>query len=126
MTETLPDSPLLGWGTPSEYVQLEPFNKSSIAYAASLQIKNGPGILYGFTVYSSRSSGQFIQLFDSNTLPADNAVPAWVVSIDATSDREFQWIPGRTFLNGIVVCNSSTGPTKTIGSADCYFDAQYL
>lgn len=123
---TLPDSPLLGWGTPDELLALEPLNNHSIAYEASRIIKTGPGVLFGFTVYSSRTSSQFIQLFDSNTLPADAAIPAWVVTIAATADREFAWIPPRTFGTGIVICNSSTGPTKTIGSADCYFDAQFL
>ena len=120
------DSPLLGWGTPSEDVALEPLNNHSIAYANSLIVKSGPGILFGFTVYSSKASAQFIQVFDANTVPADGAIPACVFTVAATSNLPVNWIPGRTFLAGCVLVNSSTGPTKTIGSADCWFDAQFL
>lgn len=122
----MPDSPLLGWGTPDESRALEPLNTHSIAYATSLIVKSGPGILFGFTVYSSRTTAQFIQVFDSSTLPADGAIPELVIAIPASSDRELNWIPGRTFRVGIVLVNSSTGATKTIGSADCFFDAQFL
>jgi hypothetical protein len=35
-------------------------------------------------------------------------------------------LPPRFFNNGIVVANSSTSATLTIGAADCWFDCQYL
>ena len=120
------DSPLLGWGTPNEHLALEPLNVHSIAYGNSLVVKTGPGVLYGFSVYSSRGSAQFIQVFDANTVPADGAIPAAVFTVAATGNLPVQWLPGRTFLTGCVIVNSSTGPTKTIGSADCWFDAQFL
>src|SRR5690348_17286280 len=100
----------------------QPANKSSLAYVASFVVKSGPALLFGFTVYSSKASAQFIQWFDAATVPADGVVPAGVISIAATSDREMLWIPPRTFNTGIVLCNSSTGPTKTLASADCFFD----
>lgn len=122
----MPDSPLLGFGTPSEDEALEPLNIHVIAYAASLVVKTGPGILYGFTVYNSNASAQFVQIFDGNLLPADGSIPATVFTVAGVSNLPVQFLPGRTFLTGCVLVNSSTGPTKTIGSADCWFDAQFL
>lgn len=107
-----------------------PLNIHSNAYASSLVVKTGPGILYGLSIYSSRTSAQFIQIFDyanaATPVPADGAIPVAVYTIPASSNLTLDWIPGRSFNSGIVVTNSSTGPTKTIGSADTYIDAQYL
>lgn len=102
-------------------------NSTSIAYEASRVVKPKPGTLRGLTGYNSKGSAQFIQLFDSPGLPADGAVPVVVITIAASSSFSLDYgLDGRKFLRGIVVANSSTGPTKTIGSADCWFDVQYF
>lgn len=103
-----------------------PDNKYSNGYANAIVVKPGPGILFGFTVYNSNAAAQFIQVFDLAALPADGVAPASLFSVPATDTRAVQWLPGRTFLVGCVICNSSTGPTKTIGAADCFFDVQYV
>lgn len=58
------------------------------------------------------------------TQGADSAVPAIVITVAASSNFTIA-LPatGLPFSTGISVCNSSTGPTKTIGSADCFFTA---
>lgn len=104
-----------------------PLNVSSLALEASHVVKSGPGVLYGFTVYSDKASAQFVQLHDvQGGVPADGVIPVFCISVAATSDREFVWLPPRYFGAGIVICNSSTAATKTLGSADCFFDVQYL
>lgn len=104
-----------------------PNNVSTTAYATSLIIKPAKGRLYGLTGYNSKGSAQFIQLHDSATLPADTAVPVAIITVPATSNFSFDFgLRGRSFENGIVVCNSSTGPAKTIGSADIFVDAQVV
>lgn len=108
-----------------------PGNATTAAYAASLTVKAAPGTLYGFSGYNSSASAQFIQAHDVITLPADTAVPVFVMTVPGLSNFSVSWGTvgrwfGRRFNNGIVLCNSSTGPTKTIGSANCWFDAQYL
>ncbi len=104
-----------------------PLNASSNAAAASLVVKSGAGRLFGFTVYNSAGAAQFIQLHDSQVLPADGAVPVFVVKVATVVDKGVFWGDwGRFFNRGIVICNSSTFATKTIGAADCFFDAQYL
>lgn len=101
-------------------------NISVAAYVSNKIIKATAGTLYRITGFNSSASAQFIQLHDAATLPADTAVPVLVQKVAAGSNFviEFGSI-GRAFSTGIVVANSSTGPTLTIGSADLWIDAQY-
>lgn len=101
-------------------------NATSIVYETSRVAKATPGVFYGLSGYNSKGSAQFIQLHNAASLPADTAVPVLMFTVPATSNFAIDFGPrGRSFSVGIVVCNSSTGPTKTIGSADCWFDLQY-
>lgn len=54
------------------------------------------------------------------------AVPLLVITVPAASNFSVQ-LPatGLWCRSGISVCNSSTGPTKTIGSADVFFTATF-
>lgn len=126
MDDRSPDSPLLGWGTPPGHETLEPLNNASPRLEASRVVKSGPGKLYGLTVTNTNMAAQFVQVFDASTVPADGAVPLFAKSVPAGDAVGIQWLPGRTFLVGIVVCNSSTQGDKTIGAADCLFDAQFI
>lgn len=96
---------------------------NSVAYADDLVVKATPGILISVFGYNSGPS-QFIQLHDATSLPADTAVPKAVFSVPATSNFSLDIpITGMPFATGIVVANSTTGPTLTSGADDCYFTA---
>lgn len=101
-------------------------NAATAAYAASLVVKATSGILYGVSGYNSKASAQFIQLHDAATLPADTAVPTDVITVPASSNFSIDFgVHGKAFNVGIVISNSSTGPTKTIGAADCWITARF-
>ena len=83
-------------------------------------------VVYGFTVYNSKASAQYLNVFDANAVPADAQVPLFSFQLAAHSGVGFGFQPnGRQFQTGLVLCNSSTDATKTIGSADCFFDVQF-
>lgn len=102
-----------------------PDNSDTTAYAASGVAKASGGICYGLSGYNS-GGAQFLQLHDAAAVPANATVPAVVIAIPAASNFSIDFgVYGRKFVRGIVWCNSSTGPTKTIGSADCWVNLAY-
>ena len=98
---------------------------NSTAYEASRVVKASAGTLLSLTGYNS-GPAQFLQIVHSATVPANGVAPVLVVAVPATSSFAFEWRNGVPLSTGISISNSSTGPTKTIGSADCYFTATYL
>jgi hypothetical protein len=116
-----------GCSAPDATSTYAPTNATSTAYETNRVIKGSAGVLFSLTGYNSKTSAQFIQLHNASSLPADTAAPVITFTVPASSN--FSWDLGgkfgRYFSTGIVICNSSTGATKTIGSSDCWFDAQY-
>lgn len=102
-----------------------PLNFNVGALRSSIVVP-GRIVVYGFTVYSTKGSAQYLNVFDASLLPADAAVPLFSWPLAANNGVGFGFTPrGRQFQNGLVLCNSSTDATKTIGSVDCLFDVQF-
>jgi hypothetical protein len=98
----------------------------SVAYEASSISKAAAGVVREITGYNSKTSAQFIQLHNSATLPADTGVPDVVITVPAGENFYIDFGENGYYCSaGIVVSNSSTGATKTIGSADCWFVVKY-
>lgn len=94
------------------------------ANAASLVVSINPAKLFKIIGHNDKASAQYIQVHDAASLPADTAVPELVIIAAADSDFVIDLGDnGCVFETGIVICNSSTRATKTIGSADCSFFA---
>lgn len=109
----------------------QPQSANSGGLVNSLLVLSGQGRCYGLQGYSNKASAQFILIFDGNTLPADTAVPLFGFAVGAGAGATtgnfslYFGTAGRWFQRGIVLCNSSTLATKTIGSADTWFDVQF-
>lgn len=103
-----------------------PSASDSTAYVASQIAKASAGTLYGISGYNSLASDQWIQVHDTTSLPADTAIP--IITFVARAQSNFSWDSGKFgkyFSTGITICNSTTGPTKTIGAANCWFNVLY-
>ncbi len=119
--ETRPGEP---WFPPPYRV---PANASSVKLASSIVAATSNVRLYGFTVTNTNAAAQFAMAFDGLKVPSNGAIPLWAISVPAGDAKGIYFgSVGRTFDNGIVLTNSTTQTSLTIGAADCLFDVQYL
>ena len=99
---------------------------STAALDDSDAIKASAGTLYGMSGINDSASDQYIQVFNSATVPSNGTVPKVVIFIPAKSNFSVDFgTYGYAFSTGISWSNSSTLATKTIGSADCWVNAIY-
>jgi len=101
-------------------------NYSALA-ATSGVIKASPGKLFGVTVTNDNAAARYIQFFNLTAVPANGVAPDFVIKlgIGAVIQLDFGMM-GKYYSTGICWCNSTTGATKTLGSADTYVEARYL
>ena len=109
--------------TPLAFAQGPTSVVHSADFEASHVIKNGPGYLVSLVGYNS-GAAQFIQVHNYASLPADGTVPTYSFTVGASQNFSLDIpITGARFSTGIVVCNSSTANTKTVGGNDVFFTA---
>jgi hypothetical protein len=99
---------------------------NTTSYAASLQAKASAGRLLSLVVHNSGPT-QFMQVHNTASAASEGAAPIAILSIPAGVTASIAFgSEGLPCSTGIYICNSSTGPTKTIGSANCYITATLL
>lgn len=97
---------------------------SSTVFEGSKVLKAGAGTLVSLTGSTTAVTDQYIQLFNSTTVPANGTAPITYFTLPAGSDFSYDLpITGMPFTVGITVSNSTTTSTKTAGAADCWFCA---
>ena len=99
---------------------------TTLKLSATLIVSSGQSKLWGFSGFNSKAATQFLQVFDANVVPANGAVPEFVMQAPASDNFWVSWSHHyRWHSDGIVICNSSTSATLTLGSADCWIDCQW-
>src|SRR5438034_7738429 len=81
--------------TPPEWLprlpEQTPLNGSSSALENARAAATSACRLYGFYVFNSKASAQFVLVFDANVLPADGAVTPLVYPVAAASPLAVYW-----------------------------------
>lgn len=102
---------------------------SSTAYEASHVLKNSSGTFYSISCYNSAITPQFILLFNSSSVPS-NSTAAFITPLVCAAGQncllDLSSVGGVWFSSGISWSNSSTSPTKTIGSSNVFCTGKVL
>lgn len=106
-----------------------PLSVNSGKKVSSLLVKSGGGSLFSLSGFTSRTSPQYIQIYDAIAAPAASAVVNGPVIYVLAGPINFSvsfGTYGRRFFAGIFIANSTVDQTYTAGAADTIFDCQYV
>lgn len=91
----------------------------------SMVIKAAAGTLFQIFGHSSRTSSQYIHVYNATSAPAAGGTPVITFIVPASSNFSVDFQNGHGFATGITVGNSTTVGTRTAGAADTWFNALY-
>jgi hypothetical protein len=92
------------------------------AYTNTLIVATTPTKLYSVTGYNSGPS-QFIQVFETNAPPANGVIPVFSIPVSSGQYFDFDFSYYGADLDSIVVCDSTTANTLTLGAVNCGIQA---
>lgn len=100
--------------------------RSSSVYENGFQLATAPARLNHCFGYNNLATNQFLQVFDKATAPTNGSVPTICIEIEPGKNFSvYQALLPWTFQQGIYICNSTTGPTLTLGASNCLFYTQH-
>lgn len=103
-----------------------PSTSSSAAAEASRVIKASAGSLFSATMFNNNGATRYLQAFNAAALPVNGTVPVFSIPVlTGASETLLLGDLGLTFSTGIVLANSSTATSLTIGAADSLFTASF-
>jgi hypothetical protein len=93
--------------------------------AAKVAPPGGQARLHRIIATNTNAGTRYIQVFDAAALPGNGATP--LMTFPLTAGQSFVppvdlGVYGRVFQAGVVIANSTTETTLTLGSADSFFD----
>lgn len=97
----------------------------STANENSAEVKASAGVLYEVRGYNASATDQFVMVFDATATPANTTVPEEVYAVGAEDNFSITWPQGKQMTTGIVITNSTSQQTLTIGGNDCWFAVDY-
>jgi hypothetical protein len=92
------------------------------AYTNELVVATTPSKLYAVTGYNS-GPAQFIEVFETNKPPVTGATPVFSIPVSSGQYFDLDFSYYGADLDSIVICNSSTANTLTLGSLNCGIQA---
>ena len=96
---------------------------ATTALASSLIAKSSAGNLRGFVGYTT--TDQFVQVHNTSSVPANGVAPLVCFPVQANVPFSIDFGYAIPCDTGIVICNSTTGLTKTLGAADMFVTVVY-
>lgn len=106
-----------------------PLSKPSTVLLSGMLVKSGGGTCFFVSGISTRTSAQYIWIYDGIAAPASGATPNGPVIYVPAGPVNFSaayGLTGRRFFAGIYVANSTSATAFTAGSADTLLDVQYV
>lgn len=92
-------------------------------YTNAIVASTRPCKLYQVLGYNSSASTQYIQVHQTNAIPANGVVPIFSFPVATGNYFSLDFGVYGVELDAVMICNSSTADTKTIGSTDCGIQA---
>jgi len=95
-------------------------------YQEERVVVGSPVILAGIGGFNS-GTDQFIQIHDSAVSLTGTQRPLDFIRVAQNENFSitYQDIGGLKLINGLYICNSSSGTSRVIGAQDCWFTAHY-